>query len=173
MRTAFTGHRPNKLYGYNYNDPRWVSLKNLFKKLLISLGCTEGIVGMALGVDTVAALAILELKDEGYDIKLHCAIPCLNQECKWPRESQRLYHDILDKADIVHYVYDGPYNGWCMQRRNEYMVDLLSGTRDRLIAVYDGTAGGTRNCVEYARNHNKQIILIDPKQEVHGCKLQL
>ena len=29
---------------------------------------------MVLGVDTVFALAVLELKNEGRDIKLHCAI---------------------------------------------------------------------------------------------------
>lgn len=76
MKICVTGHRPNKLYGYNLSDPRWQNLKGLFKHILKENNCEEAITGMALGVDTVFALAVLELKYEGYDIKLHCAIPC-------------------------------------------------------------------------------------------------
>ena len=78
MKICVTGHRPNKLYGYNLSDPRWQKLKEQFKQILKENNCDEAITGMALGVDTVFALAALELKDEGYGIKLHCAIPCKN-----------------------------------------------------------------------------------------------
>ena len=61
MRIAVTGHRPNKLYGYNIFSREWMSLKEEFKKLLVANHCTEAITGMALGVDTVFALAVLEL----------------------------------------------------------------------------------------------------------------
>ena len=87
MRISVTGHRPNKLYGYNIFSREWMSLKEEFKKLLVDNHCTEAITGMALGVDTVFALAVLELQDEGYNIKLHCAIPCRNHSCKWNGES--------------------------------------------------------------------------------------
>ena len=70
MKICVTGHRPNKLYGYNLSDPRWQKLKEQFKQILKENNCDEAITGMALGVDTVFALAALELKDEGYDIKL-------------------------------------------------------------------------------------------------------
>lgn len=67
MKICVTGHRPNKLYGYNLADVRWQNLKGLFKRILKENNCTEAITGMALGVDTVFALAVLELKDEGYN----------------------------------------------------------------------------------------------------------
>ena len=41
-----------------------------------------------------------------------------------------------------------------MHQRNRYMVDRSS----LLIAAYDGTAGGTRYTVEYARSRGLQII---------------
>ena len=139
MKICVTGHRPSKLYGYNLSDLRWQNLKKQFKSILKENNCTEAITGMALGVDTVFALAVLELKDEGYDIKLHCAIPCKNHSCKWIKESIDQYNDILSKADTVKLVSDEEYKPWLMQKRNEYMVDLA----DKVIAVWDGTKGGT------------------------------
>ena len=70
MIISVTGHRPDKLYGYDLSDKRWQELKNQIKNTLKSNNCTEAITGMALGVDTIFALAVLELKDEGYDISL-------------------------------------------------------------------------------------------------------
>ena len=158
MKICVTGHRPNKLYGYNLSDKRWIDLKEKFKQLLIENNCDEAITGMALGVDTVFALAVLELKQECYNIKLHCAIPCKNHSCKWIKESVDLYNNILSKADIVKLVSDEEYKPWLMQKRNEYMVDLA----DKVIAVWDGSKGGTGNCVHYANKVGKELIRIIP-----------
>ena len=35
---------------------------------------------------------------------------------------------------------------------------------DIIIAVWDGTKGGTYNCVQYAKKKNKEIIQINPKE---------
>lgn len=113
---------------------------------------------MALGVDTVFALATLELKDEGYGIKLHCAIPCKNHSCKWIKESVDQYNEILSKADIVKLVSAEEYKPWLMQKRNEYMVNLA----DKVIAVWNGSSGGTANCVRYAKSIGREIIMIKP-----------
>ena len=158
MKISVTGHRPNKMYGYDIYNKKWTELKEKFKSLLIENNCDEAITGMALGVDTVFALAVLELKEEGYDIKLHCAIPCKNHSCKWIKESVDLYNDILSKADTVKLVSDEEYKPWLMQKRNEYMVDLA----DKVIAVWDGSNGGTGNCVRYAEKCGKEIIRILP-----------
>lgn len=158
MKICVTGHRPNKLYGYNLNHPSYIALKNTFKKLLHDNNCTEAITGMALGVDTIFAIAVLELKDEGYNIKLHCAIPCKNHSCKWLKESVELYNSILERADIVKLVSEEEYKPYLMQKRNEYMVDLA----EKVIAVWDGTNGGTGNCVKYAQKKNKEIIRVCP-----------
>lgn len=62
---AFTGHRPQKLpWGYHEADARCVALKKaLMKEIvkLVSAGYTDFFSGMAEGVDTWAAQAILAL----------------------------------------------------------------------------------------------------------------
>ena len=101
MKISITGHRPNKMYGYDIYNKQWTELKEKFKKLLVENNCEEAITGMALGVDTIFALAVLELKEEGYDIKLHCAIPCNRQCIKWSNKDIDLYYNILTKADTI------------------------------------------------------------------------
>lgn len=158
MVICVTGHRPNKLYGYDLSDPRWQMLKLTFKTILQENHCTEAISGMALGVDTIFALAVLELKEEGFDIKLHCAIPCKNHSCKWPQKSIELYNKILQKADIVKLVSEQEYRPYLMQVRNRYMVDHS----DKVVAVWDGSKSGTANCVEYAEKSQKEIVYVRP-----------
>ena len=34
MRIGITGHRPNKLWGYNYDNTRWQELKQLISNIL-------------------------------------------------------------------------------------------------------------------------------------------
>ena len=160
MKICVTGHRPDKLYGYKLSDPKYVKLKERFKELLIQNNCTEAITGMALGADMVFAIAVLELKKQGCNIKLHCAIPCRNHSCKWTKTYQDLYNYILNKADIIKLVTDEDYKPWLMQKRNEYMVDLA----DKIIAVWDGSKGGTYNCVKYAEKKGKEIIGILPEE---------
>lgn len=168
IKIAVTGHRPNKLWGYNYNDYHYYKLKDIFKNYIINAinneedKSAEIITGMAIGVDTIFAIAAIELKNDGYNIKLVCAIPFKGQESKWPIESQKLYNNILNKADEVIIVSHGNYAAWKMQKRNEYMIDRLSNDNDFLIAVWDGSSGGTANCIKYAKNMNKNIIHIDP-----------
>lgn len=157
MKTCVTGHRPNKLYGYNLQDPRWLHLKDTFKKLLIGMHCTEGITGMALGADLVFAQAVLELKRDGYDIRLHCAIPCQNQTNNWSREYAALYQRILDHADRVK-VLANSYSPAVMQARNRYMVDAA----DIVIAVWNGTPSGAVNCIRYAQKKDKPVYRIRP-----------
>ena len=64
MKICVTGHRPNKMYGYDIYNNQWTKLKKKFKELLIENNCDEAITGMALGVDTVFVLAVLELKEK-------------------------------------------------------------------------------------------------------------
>ncbi len=45
-----------------------------------------------------------------------------------------------------------------MQVRNEYMVDRA----DLVLALWNGTPGGTGNCVRYARTRGVPVFVIDP-----------
>lgn len=153
---GFTGHRPNKLNNdYDLVTPLTnIYLKGLFNHIINLHHPTAIISGMALGIDILAAETALE-----NNIQLWAAIPC-RQQCKmWPRKSIDRYFKILDnQLTITRLVCDVYYNNTCMQIRNEWIVD----NSHLLIAVHDGSPGGTYNCIKYARSVNKNIITINP-----------
>jgi len=163
MKTAcFTGHRPNKLNGYNPADNKellW-KLHEAIVDHIENKGVSVFITGMALGIDTWAAKIVLKLKEKYPDIHLVAAVPCKAQDSKWIDSAKKEYNKILDKCDDVYYVSNEPYTMSCMQDRNEYMVD----NSEYIIAVWDGTNGGTGNCVKYAKKKEKQITYIDPQK---------
>lgn len=154
MRIAITGHRPDKLGGdYSMESPLVQKIVVRLQELIDLHKPSQMISGMALGVDTIWALLALQ-----NSITLIAAIPFKGQESKWIPESVELYLSILEKATVV-VISPGGYSASKMQIRNEYMVDNC----DLLIAVWDGTPGGTANCVKYAKSKGKEIIRINPK----------
>lgn len=164
-RIGITGYRPSKLdWGYDYSDRRYQLLQNHLCVNIASIAnhepdrTVEMITGMALGVDTIFALSAITLKQLGYNIHLTAAIPFAGQESKWPDISQKLYYQILDQCNTKVIVSDGTYAAYKLQKRNEWIVDHC----DQLFAVYHSGKGGTYNCIQYAKQKHKSIILFDP-----------
>jgi uncharacterized phage-like protein YoqJ len=158
----FTGHRPEKLSGYKISENgRMIGmLTDSILNHVENKGVTAFITGMALGVDMWSALIVLDLKKTVCpNIKLICAIPCKNQTNKWVKERKEEWEKIVSEADEVIYVSDKDYTDTCMQKRNEYMVD----ESDYTIAVWDGSNGGTKNCIDYAKKKGMEITYINPK----------
>lgn len=168
---AVTGHRPDRLkWGYDYNSPVWVRLKNKFMEIVSKTaheqynktgdGRIEMITGMALGVDMVFAYAAFELIGMGYQINLVAAAPFERPNPKWPESSKQLYNNILSRASETVVIGRGMYHPEIMHTRNRYMADRC----DMLIAVWDGAPyGGTYKCIEYAENI-KPITMINPSE---------
>ena len=75
----------------------------------------------ALGFDTLAALAVLELKQQYPQIKLILVLPCRNQTREWKEADIQKYEWIKSKADKVVYTSEHYYNG-CMQKRNRHLI---------------------------------------------------
>jgi uncharacterized phage-like protein YoqJ len=109
------------------------------------------VTGGALGIDQDAARIAHKHKKP-----FVVAIPCLNQEKMWPATAQQQYQKMLTFASKVHYVSDKEYTANCMQKRNEWMVDNC----DVLVAVWDGSKGGTENCIRYAELVGRTIHYI-------------
>ncbi len=159
---AFTGHRPAKFpWKYDENDHRCVELKAVLTRQIEKLaaaGMTDFFTGMALGVDTWAAMAVLDLRERNPAIKLHCVLPCEGQETKWSTPAQACYRNILSEADSVEHV-KRIYDRKCMLERNQRLVDSAA----LLLAVYNGEKrGGTAATVRYAQKAGREIIVIDP-----------
>lgn len=173
MNVCFTGHRPNKLGGYDWNTKKnqviMDKLKGLVSKLILEYDATHFICGGALGIDQMAFTTCEITKLNYSHITTELAIPFLMQDCKWVSSSIELYNNQKRCADIVTYVdkledykikgyQEDIYYPAKMQKRNEYMVN----NSDIVVAVWDGTKGGTANCVGYAKKQGKTIIKLDP-----------
>ncbi len=157
---SFTGNRPNKLpWGYDEKAKYARKIRKRLKNIVIDkikVGCQHFIVGMALGIDMMAAEIIIELRKR-YRITLEAAIPCTNQAELWQTNQQIRYRKILAQCDKITFVTKEEYTSSCMQKRNEYMVD----NSDILIAVWDGDLGGTFNTINYAKLQKKMVIVIN------------
>lgn len=117
------------------------------------LKCVEPekvISGMAQGWDQVFARAAVRLS-----IPFIAAVPFADQPNPWPLQAREAYFALLAKAQRVEIIDPvGAMNiNAAMQKRNEWMVDHC----DRLAALWDGSFGGTHNCLVYARRVGRPI----------------
>ncbi|WP_075823985.1 SLOG family protein [Clostridium perfringens] len=178
MKICFTGHRPEKLDGYNWSTSK--SLRIMLKLLrVIEEQIQEHkkeeitfICGGALGIDQMAFHLCNQLKAKYFNIKTELAIPFLKQASRWVSDTDiKRYQEHKKLADRVVYVDEleqyrfdkvsiGEYHSAKMQIRNKFMVD----NSDLVIAVWDKSKGGTYNCVKYAEKLGKKIIIIDPSE---------
>ena len=163
MKTcAFTGHRPQNLpWQFNEADTNCLKLKQILNQQISQLaknGFTDFLSGMALGSDTWAAEAVLNLRKKNPALKLHCILPCKTQAEKWPVSEQERYQKILAQADSI-FCTSRNYHPNCMLERNRFMVEKAH----LLLAVYNGQPhSGTAAAVRHAQKLGCDIIIINP-----------
>jgi isocitrate lyase len=116
MIIAFTGHRPNKLGSYKLPNPTYIHVCQQIEKVLKELKPEKVISGMAQGTDLWAANIAYKL-----NIPFIAAVPFIGQEKAWPEKSQKIYHNLLNKATETVIVSEGRYSAYKMQVRSQYM----------------------------------------------------
>jgi uncharacterized phage-like protein YoqJ len=148
LKLAVTGHRPDKLGGYS--DRVFSKLVQLATEELSKFDPAPVIVytGMALGWDQAVAQACISL-----EIPFFAAIPFKGQESRWPKQAQEKYQELLDHAADLKYLYKPPGMIFMFAERNEYMVDKCN----HLLALFNGTKGGTFITYGYAREQGVEI----------------
>ena len=151
---CFTRHRPEKL---NVPETEVIAWLDAEIRKAIDDGFVTFISGMARGVDIWAAEIVLRLRDSGKPIHLICASPFEGFERSWSEDWRRRYIDVMRRADIVKFICKG-YSCACFQIRNEWMVDRSA----RVIAVFNGEPGGTKNTIAYADNEKVAIVSFEP-----------
>ncbi len=165
---CFTGHRPDKLpWGLDESDPRCAKLKAALARELDGLyrqGLRHFISGMALGCDLYFAEAALALRECCPGLTVEGAVPCPTQAQKWPEPLRRRWQDILNRCDLETVVQQH-YDRFCMHRRDRYMVDRAA----IVLAVFDGTPGGTQYTLNYAMDKRRDILLLDPARPEAGA----
>lgn len=160
MIVCATGHRPDKLGGYN--SAVTLALNEFAVRSVQSIKPDGMIVGMALGWDMAVAVACVRC-----GIPFTAAIPFEGQESRWPKEKQQDYKNLLKAASFVHVVCHKDQiteSGipWAMQARNEWMVDNSKG----VLALWNGDrTGGTANCIKYAKEGARAITNVWPAWE--------
>lgn len=151
MVIAGTGHRPDKLGGYHIIAHN--TLTSLAEKYLEKEQPSLVISGGALGWDQALAAAAMKL-----NLPLVVACPFKGFESKWPTKSVGWqFHKGLEEAENYDmniqlvYISKPGYAPWKMQVRNKWMVDKA----DKLVALWNGSDGGTANCIKYAQEVGK------------------
>lgn len=146
MIIAGTGHRLKKL---GFSDNVFNNLVDLVTNTLKTQNPDKVISGMALGFDQALAVASLNL-----NIPFISALPFIGQKDVWPNHAQNFYENLLKKADEIVVVSEGGFASWKMQTRNIWMVDNC----DLVLALWDGSSGGTKNCLDYVKKCKKPYM---------------
>lgn len=147
---CFTGHRRLEL-----SEETHALLISQLKEL-INDGYCDFYAGGALGWDTICEKAVIDLKREGFEVRLHLVLPCCfeDQTKGWPEENKREFINIQSHADTIEYVSEH-YTGNCMKQRNQKLVD----SADTVICYYDGrrTRSGTVQTIRMAKEKDLRI----------------
>lgn len=156
-RVCFTGHRPEKINCSEKKIKAWLEIEI---RKSVSNGQNVFISGMARGTDIWAAEVVLKVREEMQNVKLICASPYPNFESRWNEEWKKRYQSIMEKADYVQFI-NKTYYPSCFQDRNKWMVDCSS----KVIAIYNGASGGTRNTLMYAKKRGVPITMYTSKEK--------
>ncbi len=161
---AFTGLRPEKLpvltdtTSHEYAVLRQ-RIKNEVYRLITEDNVSTFLCGMARGIDLICGRIVLELKEQHPDITIESVIPYEEQAAAWSESDRDEYFDIAEHCDIETML-QTQYTRGCLQKRNRYLVD----NADIVLAVWNGTSGGTAYTVSYAQKKGKTLVIINPDE---------
>lgn len=151
-RCCFTGHRPEKL---NISEDKVRALLRSAIEAAAADNFTVFITGMARGIDIWAAEEVLELRRTSPSLSLICAVPYPSFRTARSKYETERYDRIISMADRTEVI--SPSRTFtCYQKRNIWMVDRSA----RVIAAFNGSAGGTKNTLDYAASKGVEVINI-------------
>ncbi len=148
IKCCFTGHRS-------------ISYRNMLKldalldetiRALAAGGVRVFRTGGAIGFDTLAAMKILDLRDE-LGIELELILPCRDQTRGWSARDKKYYNFILASCDRSFYISDR-YTRDCMLERDRKLVEGCV----RCVAYCIKSSGGTAYTMAYALQNGINVI---------------
>lgn len=143
-----TGHRPQKLGGFN--PVTNLRLSKLCSNLLSKIRPKLVNNGMALGFDQAVIHRCIR-----NSIPFKAFIPCVGQESRWPDENKHLYDYYMAKAIAVDCA-SPKYTRTCLKERDVRLAD----ESEVIVSLWDGNAeeGGTTHTVFVALKQGKDVI---------------
>jgi len=191
---GITGHRPDKLGGYvwdnplrswcreqirikttellqssrcrpnNYTDADYVAnrLAGVQWQQQIDMSAPIALSGVALGADQDACGVWARMS-----LPYIAVVPFPGQDKQWPQQSRDVYAAVLrHAAGIIHVSPSAPNNyeeaAAMLRKRNSWMAQTV----DELIAVFDGSPGGTSHMVRswnWLHSGMRSVHRIDPR----------
>ncbi len=151
LACCFTGHR---IIAKEFQNTLPAQLELQIRRL-IGQGMVDFITGGARGFDTLAAQAVLKLREEFPQIRLLLALPCKDQSKGWASSDKAVYDRIFKSADFVYFT-GNHYTIDCMMRRNRFMVDNSSAC----VFYLTNQRSGTYKTVAYAIEQDRQLYNI-------------
>lgn len=164
-----TGHRPDRLYGYDLNDSNYQKLaKELVDRcesFILEKDIKYFITGTTLGTEIVAFFAIDFLKKKYPNIKNILVIPFKYIYKKWQKDYIDRYNRMLSMADVVidvdllpeyniPYVKKGIYHIQKMGNKNLFLTEIA----DNVLAFFDNNKWGhTYEFLQLSRYKQKEI----------------
>jgi O-acetyl-ADP-ribose deacetylase (regulator of RNase III)/uncharacterized phage-like protein YoqJ len=140
IKIAFTGHRYLSIS----------QVESYLGKLHADYPDAIWITGGAVGLDSIAASFAMA---RGIRLWLILPFPIHVMSKYWTPDQKRCIQDCWDYAEKTS-VLAPAYDVSIYQRRNERMVDLS----DMVAAFWDGSSGGTGNCVRYVQKVGKKMV---------------
>lgn len=153
-----TGHRPHKIGNPQHPLRQWVVEQMRWHLNQLKPVVEQAVTGMAQGVDQDFAALCLEL-----EIPYVAAVPFRGQDQFWSDRAREIYQKLLQGAAEVVFVreeLDVPA-AMALHDRNSWMVDYI-GDDGIVLAVFDGTKGGTAHAVSRAKDRGRTIVRVDP-----------
>lgn len=156
---CFSGHRPSKL-PFPEDDTEKIKMLQTFLRREINdaldLGYTTFITGMAKGIDTWAAMEVLQLKNVYSGIKLVGVSP-FRSEIEHFKGSDLWHYDLIKHGcDQMIFLADDYFPN-CYLVRNKFMVDHSS----LIIGAVCNMQSGTGNTIRYAEKSGLTMRIID------------
>jgi len=173
---CLSGHRPQKIGGFNPNVRYWVVFLALLAKVqdFVKANPNHQVVigwGGALGVDQIGA-EVAKLLGLPHIV----FIPMKGFNAPWPDQSKDYFNSLAGESDEywlnrvieertpVHvatkkgalYVSEPGYSASKLHKRNHVMVD----TADAMLFLWDGSDGGTKACLNYAVEKEATRVII-------------
>ncbi len=145
---CFTGHRVLYEPICEVKEALLSTVQTLYQKGFKTFLC-----GGAIGFDTLAFDAVLELKKQYDDILLIMCIPCLNQDLKYSEQQKQRYLEHKSVADRI-FCMSLQYSREAMLNRNKFMVN----SSDAVVTYIRRGYGGTAYTVKYAKSMQIEII---------------
>lgn len=161
MIAFITGDKADKIYGYNLNNSDYLKLEEYLQKFIEDNNVDTIYTGLDLGVQTLAACAVIDMKEAGKNVSLTVCIPYNDQDIMWTSESRNLYREIIKRADNVIQLSNCDYSPELLNSRDYFMIDSSDLTVCVINTDKSTTKAAFNHILDYAEHQEKPVKTLD------------